>query len=83
MALSEHATEAMYNLYTRDHQQRAPRRVEAGMARRSCRDRRRGETVKRQIKRFVNACTELRDSASEAGDALRELARTIDVDVDG
>lgn len=36
--------------------------------------------MKRQIKRFVNACTELRDSASEAGDALRELARTIDVD---
>jgi len=31
MALSGHATEAMYHLYTRDHQQQGPKRVEAGM----------------------------------------------------
>lgn len=36
--------------------------------------------MKRQVKRFESACTELRDAASEAGNALQELARTIDVD---
>ena len=36
--------------------------------------------MKKQIEAFAAQCYELRDAASEVVDALRELARTIDVD---